>query len=808
MTREEKENGLKEIEKIKRMLEEKGVGKQKEEGKKRRGSAEAGEVRKREAPSGSGEESRRRNLIGDIVSFYHKRLFSNEGAIGFLKERGLKDKGIVEMLKVGYCEGELMSRLAEEGELVSLVQSLGIIQDGREYFTSCITIPIHDVNEEIIGIAGYSIHKEESRPVYLYFREGVEKMYHGEVMKRYDEIIVTTEIMECLSLIRIGVENVVAIGEEDLLDGWVVGRMKEENIKRVYVGFEGGGSSVFGEYLEEEGIRAGYVYPRNARRWNEYLRGGGVREHVESLVEEARRYVEKRKETEVYEREGGIEVRIEGVRYRVSYSGEDFRDSLRVGVKAEYREKRYYDSINIYSARSRMGFAKECGRLFEVVESVIEEHLITILEKIEQKRDERVRARAAKAAQVHILTPDQKKKYLDMVCGDDLLREHLLKDMEVLGVVGEETNLKVCYLGIISRHIARPLCILLLARSGTGKSYVQDRMMDLVPEESLRRYSRITPNVLFYDSRGFCGKVLSIDELVGMNESLYAIRSLISQGYLALHYTQIDPSTGDHEAKEKRTEGSPAVFCTGTSDEWLDWETKSRFLILSTDESASQDVRIMKRQRYELTLESKIAGRERGHILKKHRNILRLIEPVEVVMPRGWAEKLHYRGGSIMVRRENRSYLSLIESVAVMNQHKRKRQRTTDRYGGKLEYIEIEREDIREANALMTSIMGREPSDIDPPVREFLLMIERYCKEKVRGGKVSVYEVKWSRKEIREYSSFTPWQVNHYLGILLDMEYVSMAGRGARNLKYYTLNYVSRDEGERHMGGLVDPEEL
>jgi hypothetical protein len=91
----------------------------------------------------------------------------------------------------------------------------------------------------------------------------------------------------------------------------------------------------------------------------------------------------------------------------------------------------------------------------------------------------------------------------------------------------------VGYLAAISRKLDEPLAVLFCARSGAGKSNMQDRLTDFIPAEDLVRYTRITGQALFYqDEDALKHKVLALDEEGGAADAIYSLRTLQSSGSL------------------------------------------------------------------------------------------------------------------------------------------------------------------------------------------------------------------------------------------------------------------------------------
>jgi hypothetical protein len=195
--------------------------------------------------------------------------------------------------------------------------------------------------------------------------------------------------------------------------------------------------------------------------------------------------------------------------------------------------------------------------------------------------------------------------------------------------VGERTTLTAGYLGTISRLLDDPLGLIIVSRSGAGKSSVQDLLCDVVPDEDLVRYTRLTGQALFYkEEDALVHKVLAIDEEAGAAEAAYSIRNLQSAQVLTVAATRADPQTGKLRTEEYRVGGPVFIMFTTTSPEALDYETRNRFVQVGIDESKEQTRKILVRQREADTLEGVLRREEASVIRRVHQNAQRLLRPV------------------------------------------------------------------------------------------------------------------------------------------------------------------------------------
>ena len=111
------------------------------------------------------------------------------------------------------------------------------------------------------------------------------------------------------------------------------------------------------------------------------------------------------------------------------------------------------------------------------------------------------------------------------------LAGEILRDVEKLGLVGEENNKLMGYLVMTSRKMDDPLALLILSGSGAGKSLLQDTLLKLCPDEDLVKLTSLTDRALFYKGEDALQKQSAgaWRKWPGPRGAYYAIRNLISR---------------------------------------------------------------------------------------------------------------------------------------------------------------------------------------------------------------------------------------------------------------------------------------
>jgi len=440
-------------------------------------------------------------------------------------------------------------------------------------------------------------------------------------------------------------------------------------------------------------------------------------------------------------------------------------DRLRVTIKAVLASDPasfYIDNLDLYHARARGAFIEGLtGQLGGNADGITREvnQMIAILERERLRMREQGPGGEKKTPE---MTDSDKQEALAALRSPTLLTD-IVEDFTALGMIGEEKGKLLCYLGTVSRLLPYPLGILIVSRSGAGKTALQDAACSLVPEESLVKYTRLTGQALFYkEAESLKHKVLAIEEEEGMQQAMYAVRTLQSSQALRVATTRSDPRTGKLRTDEYQVEGPVAIFIATTNPDALDAETKNRFVILTIDESREQTKRIMERFKHGFTLAGRLESRDRAAVTRKHGNMQRLLRPVEVV--NNYAPCLDYAFERLQMRREVRKYFTLIESVALLRQHQ-KTVKFYTREGVEHRYIEVDAEDIAAANELAAEFFRNSLDELAPHTRTLAREIVGLIKAK--GG-----ECTFTRKELRDHCGWSDWSVRQGLAQLENLGYV------------------------------------
>ena len=480
-------------------------------------------------------------------------------------------------------------------------------------------------------------------------------------------------------------------------------------------------------------------------------------------------------------------------------------DSMKVNVLARKGEAFFVDTLDIYAARGRNAFIKEASRELALEEEIIKRDLGKVLLKLEELQDSFALQNVEAKKSVEISEPD-KKKALELLRSKDLI-ERILADFDACGVVGEQNNKLVGYLSATSRKLKEPLAVLIQSSSAAGKSSLMEAVLAFMPAEETIKYSAMTGQSLFYmGGTNLKNRILAIAEEEGVEQAAYALKLLQSEGELNIASTGKDPGTGRMETQEYHVEGPVMLFLTTTRDD-TDPELKNRCIVLGVCENACHTEAIHKQQRSKRTLDGIQVQNDRKAIRNLHQNAQRLIRSITVV--NNYAEQLTFRSDKTKSRRAHGHYLTLIESIALLHQHQRDHKTMIGRSGESVEYIEATISDIELANRLADRFLERSFAELPERTNVLLEQIIGGVRNLAEFQIIELFEVRFTRKDVRRWSTFGDTQLKQHLARLVDYEYLKIESVGGHSRTLvYSLAYDPDSNTTTKDSGLIDVNRL
>jgi len=765
----------------------------------------------------------RTHLLNRVVSFYHKTFCEDPRAREYLRSRGIADNAIFSDFTIGFSNGTLLNTIPDEGDIREALKEIGILNErGHEMFYGSAVFPIFDENKDAVGIYGRRITDGETAHLYLPGpRRGV---FNFQAAKRSKSIILTESIIDALTLYNAGFKDVLPCYGVNGFTRDQLDLLTRSQVKEVYICFDRDdagkeGAEKVAAQLKEKGIEP-YIVQLPAIPLQPgvdkvdinsfFLLTADASTIFERLLKESNHRASIRSdkitkhEQKAYEKtDTGLVVQYGDRRYDVrgiTREGVKLKATIKA-VRGEKAAQRFHlDTVDLYSNRSRLFFAKACAVLFSEKEEIITEDVTKLIDLAESWKPEN-----NDASTVQKMTKAEEDEALGFLKDPELFSQ-ILVDFETIGITGEDANKLMGYLSATSRKLDEPLSVLVQSRSAAGKSTLQDAVLSLIPEEDCIKYTRLTGQALFYmQEDSLVHKLLAIEEEHGARDASYSIRNIQSSKYLSIAATGKDPATGKLKTEEYKVKGPVALMITTTEVE-LDYETANRFVTLTIDESKEMTERILQKQRERQTLAGLLKKVETERITKRHHNAQRLLRPLRVINP--YAELLTYPAETLRARRDNMKYLGLILAIAFLHQYQREI-KTVQNNGDLLQYIEVTLNDIEKANTLAAEILGRTLDELAPPSRLLLKMIREMIEARCKEQGIEPKNYHFNRRDIREWTRWSDSQIKRHIQQLEDLEYLySVSGKKGKEYVYELLYPGGGEDGKPFLMGLTSIEEL
>ncbi len=540
---------------------------------------------------------------------------------------------------------------------------------------------------------------------------------------------------------------------------------------------------------------------------SEFIASGATAEQLHALIKPASEIIADSELSPeiVFEKQsdGALRSAFGDREYRIRGLSAVGLDRMKINLRLSVNGSFHLDTIDLYQARTRAQFAQTAAKLCRVDEKQVGADLLALIEPLET---ERLKLKKSGADEAAPMTPQEREAALSFLKSPNLC-ERIVEDFKRCGLEGERTTVLVAYLAAVSRKLPEPLGVLIVARSGAGKSALQDAVCGFVPPEDLVRVTRLTGQALFYkDPDSLKQKLLAIAEEEGAQEAVYSLRTLASDQHLSIAATRTDPQTGKLHTEHYEVRGPVSIIVTTTSPEAFDEETRSRFAPLTLDESVEQTRAILERQRRRYSLQGVLEQATAESVRRLHHNAQRLLRSFRVVNP--FHGDLTYPEERLIHRREQQKYLALINAIALLHQHQRETKRAA-REEIEVEYIEVTPDDIALANELAEATLARSLDELSPPARGMYEEIRRLCERRAKESRCQPDQVRLSRREIREATGWSDWQVRVYCRQLVDLEYLSVvSGANGRRFSYELVSYSREEETLPSLRGLVSVERL
>ncbi len=433
----------------------------------------------------------------------------------------------------------------------------------------------------------------------------------------------------------------------------------------------------------------------------------------------------------------------------------DVMNNMRATIKIKHFNAEQRHTLDLYNNNALQRLCKTTAEGLEIGIQYIQKAIGVLINELEAYRLQEMERAKQNTIVTKVLTTEEAEEALQLLKSNNLLQttNNLLGKS---GIVGEEVNRIIMYLIFTTRKLQNPLHIISLASSGTGKSYLQEKVAQCIPEEDKKEITALSPNSFYYQEQTILKhKLILLEDLTGAESSMYPIRELQSKKYIIKEVSHKN-SKGDTITITKKVEG-PVCIGACTTDEQIYEDNANRSFLIYLDDTEAQDTKIMDYQRKHYA--GKIDKEEEHQAKNLLQNAQRILKPVTIINP--YAEYLQLPNEVFKKRRTNAHYLQFIEAITFYNQYQRPEEVNTET--GEI-FITTTIEDIKQANELIKHILLRKSDELNGATRNYLELLKTYLREQ--------QHVEFKTKEVRAHYRLNVNSQKQYMMALIQNGYI------------------------------------
>jgi DNA primase len=717
-------------------------------------------------------------------------------------------------LEIGYNSGQFHhhGRLCEQDQEACIKAGLLIPYKGSvpnangttytPFAKDCIIFPLRDKQNQIVSLYGRSINENVNgtgKHFYLKDRLG---LYPNYPKPEITKLILTEAIIDAATLLQYTeilyaacqtelVEVLSCYGTNGLTEEHKAAIKELQSLQEIIFFFDGdkAGKDAIMKYQEElsnelPGIKITAVETPENEDINSLLQGHdpGIFTHLLEnrkgffLLTEKTEKEEKRVEVQtqcIASQQGKLNTRNPEF---ITYTTDELQiiilgginlqqlDRLRITIKISRTDTgdslhSIRHTLDLYHSDYLEKFINKASEQLETGTNILRRAIAELTEQIEQYRLSKIESLKEQKPQTRQLTEERKNRAIRYLKAPGLL-QRTYEDIGKTGVIGEEINRLLMYLVFTSRLREQPLHIVSLGSSGTGKTYLQERVSELIPEQDKLEITILSENAFYYfDRKELKHKLVLIEDMDGAQDVLYPLRELQTKRHIS-KTVPLKDSKGNLRTITLHVEG-PICLAGTTTRERLYEDNANRSLLIYIDNSQEHKELIMEYQR-KLSA-GKIDSRKETELKEFFKDMQSVLKPVKVRNP--YAELLKLPEYVFKPLRTNAHYLAFIETITFYCQYQRELK--TDLVTGE-QYIETVLEDIEWANKLLKDVLLAKSDELTKAERNFFESLKAWVKS---NGKTSFYA-----KEVRDVFRMHPSRVKRYLYDLTSYNLIKVTG--------------------------------
>lgn len=473
-------------------------------------------------------------------------------------------------------------------------------------------------------------------------------------------------------------------------------------------------------------------------------------------------------------------------------------DSLRVSLDIEHptTKRKHRSKPDLYEDKQVGKVASEAGDKLDLRADLLILDMERLTDLLEAYRREQLQPKEEVAPTV-IVPSAVAQKCIGFLSASNVL-PRLNEMIGQAGVVGEELNRLFLFVIATSYKMPRTLHALIQGSSGSGKTHLLIKISALIPDEDVKRFTRVTDSSFYnYGPYELQNKLICLEDFDGMREEAQlAFRELQSREMLSSSTSGKDEQ-GNIRSYERVVYGPIASLCCTTRGQIYE-DNMGRCFLIAVDETSDQTHRIIRFQNHKAS--GKVNTQAQGQATEFIQHCLRMLKPYEVINP--YADQVSLPPQAHKIRRLNELYQSFVGQVTLLSQYRRKQ----DSQGRLIS----EKEDLQIAADIMFESILLKVDELDGSLRHFYEQLKTYVQSK--GGSHSD-SYAFTQREVRQALHLSKSGLHRFLRTLLQLEYIRPVGGYANKGYQYQITYwdnvaALRAQVKRHLQGQLNQLEL
>lgn len=444
-------------------------------------------------------------------------------------------------------------------------------------------------------------------------------------------------------------------------------------------------------------------------------------------------------------------------------------DRMKVTLKILHKETTQlpiWHSLDLYHHVQREQLMNNIADAFDIGTTVINQIIAELIKSLEGYRLQKIESLQKKPEEPQELTAAQRQAAITELQKPNLL-QRTSEMIALSGIVGETTNSLIAYLVYSTRKQHIPLHVMFLGASGSGKTYLQEKIAELIPDEDKIEITQITDNALYYfKQHELAHKLILIEDLDGAMAVFYPLRELQTKRRISKTVTLKD-SKGNLKTITLTVEG-PVCVSACTTKEKIYEDNANRCLLLYIDQGKEQDKRITE---YQTKAAAGEINKQREQQYRElFKNMQRVLQPVKVINP--YAKYIELPDQVFKPRRTMTLLLGFIEAITFYHQY----QREVKRDDNNQPYITTTIADIEAAFTLLKEVLFSKSDELAKATRNFLEQLKQYAV----NYQLSSFKI----QDIRRAFRLPPRSIQRYMKELSQYGYIKKIGGQARRVGY------------------------